>query len=159
VNNTPTHWSLYTSLQGRIPRKTFWLKFLLPTWILSFLSRVLDQAFGISNPTFDMGPIGAFVGLVVLWPGTVGWIKRLHDRDVSGDRIFALWSLLVAFGLGALVYMVYQGVESDTLPTGIGLGLFLWLAYAFYLLIPAAFFRGTAGSNRYGENPLRDSGD
>jgi uncharacterized membrane protein YhaH (DUF805 family) len=131
----------FTSFDGRIPRKTFWLSILVMiiiTWILEF---ILFATFGASMMNVDpnatpeaaaaamqdsMGqmlvPLGILF-LIILWPSLAIYAKRWHDRDKSG-----WWSLIMLVPI-------------------IG---------SIWLLVELGFLRGTDGPNRFGENPIQD---
>ncbi len=126
--------STFTSLDGRIPRKGFWLGFLvllIISWILQFIA---FAAFGISmmgdpNATPEqamqqmsgmMIPLG-IVLLLTLWPTICLYAKRWHDRDKSG-----WWSLI-------LLIPIIGGI---------------------WMLVELGFLRGTDGPNRFGPDPI-----
>jgi uncharacterized membrane protein YhaH (DUF805 family) len=132
--------STFTSFEGRIPRKTFWLGFLvllIVSWILQF---VLFAIFGVSmmpdaNLTPEqqlaeleqmtsrmMLPLGLLL-LITLWPSLAVYTKRWHDRNKSG-----WWSLI----------------------------LFVPIIGGIWMLIELGFLRGTEGANRYGPDPIAD---
>ena len=131
----------FTSFDGRIPRKTFWLAILVMfviTWILEF---ILFAIFGVSMMSVDptatpeaqaMAMQESFgrmtVPLVILilltlWPSLAIYAKRWHDRDKSG-----WWSLIMLVPL-------------------IG---------ALWMIIELGFLRGTEGPNRFGPDPIAD---
>jgi uncharacterized membrane protein YhaH (DUF805 family) len=126
----------FTSFAGRIPRKTFWLGFLvllIISWILQFL---IFSIFGVSmmsdpNATPEqamqqmgsmMMPLG-IVLLLTLWPSLAIYTKRWHDRNKSG-----WWSLI----------------------------LFVPIVGGIWMLIELGFLRGTEGANRFGPDPIAD---
>jgi uncharacterized membrane protein YhaH (DUF805 family) len=128
--------STFTSFEGRIPRKTFWLGFLvllIISWILQF---IVFAIFGVSmmgdpNATPEqmaeelsamMLPLG-IVLLITLWPTLALYTKRWHDRNKSG-----WWSLI----------------------------LFIPIIGGIWMLIELGFLRGTEGANRYGPDPIAD---
>jgi uncharacterized membrane protein YhaH (DUF805 family) len=129
----------FTSLEGRIPRKGFWLGFLvlmIVTWILEF---ILFAIFGTSmmanidpNATPEaqaeaakammgnmMLPLGILM-LLILWPSICLYAKRWHDRDKSG-----WWSLIG----------------------------FIPIIGGIWMLVELGFLRGTEGPNRFGADP------
>lgn len=133
---------LFTSLEGRIPRKNFWLGFLILlviTWILEF---ALFAIFGVSmmsgmdpNATPEaaaaaasdmMGkmaiPLGILM-LLILWPSICLYAKRWHDRNKSG-----WWSLI----------------------------MFVPIVGGIWMLVELGFLRGTEGANRFGPDPIAD---
>jgi uncharacterized membrane protein YhaH (DUF805 family) len=134
--------STFTSFDGRIPRKTFWLGYLvmlIVSWILMLLVSVV---FGVSmfaspDPTLSeeaqmmqameqmnamMIPLG-IVLLLTLWPSLAIYTKRWHDRNKSG-----WWTLII----------------------------FVPLIGAIWMLIELGFLRGTEGANRFGPDPIAD---
>jgi uncharacterized membrane protein YhaH (DUF805 family) len=134
--------STFTSFEGRIPRKTFWLGYLvmiIVTWVLMFL---LSAVFGVSmfaspDPTLSeeaqlaqameqmsamMLPLG-IVLLLTLWPALAIYTKRWHDRNKSG-----WWSLII----------------------------FIPIIGGIWMLIELGFLRGTEGANRFGPDPIAD---
>jgi uncharacterized membrane protein YhaH (DUF805 family) len=132
----------FTSFEGRIPRKTFWLAYLvmlIVSWILMF---VIFSIFGVSmmaniDPTMteeqqaaaamqQMSAItipSLIVILLTLWPALAVYTKRWHDRNKSG-----WWSLILL--------IPFIGV--------------IWF------LIELGFLRGTEGPNRFGPDPISD---
>lgn len=131
---------LFTSLEGRIPRKTFWLGFIvliIVTWILEL---ILFAIFGVSmmggmdpNATPEAAAAAAqeamskmtlpliILFLLLLWPSICLYAKRWHDRDKSG-----WWSLI---GLIPIIG-------------------------GLWMLIELGFLRGTDGPNRFGPDPI-----
>jgi uncharacterized membrane protein YhaH (DUF805 family) len=131
---------LFTSLEGRIPRKTFWLGFIvliIVTWILEL---ILFAIFGVSmmgnmdpNATPEAAAAAAqeamskmalpliILFLLLLWPSICLYAKRWHDRDKSG-----WWSLI---GLIPIIG-------------------------GLWMLIELGFLRGTDGPNRFGSDPI-----
>jgi uncharacterized membrane protein YhaH (DUF805 family) len=97
----------FTSFQGRIPRKTFWLALIVMIVITWILEIILFTVFGVSMMTMDpnatpeaqaaaaeqamsgmMIPIVILI-LITIWPSLAIYTKRWHDRDKSG-----WWSLI-----------------------------------------------------------------
>ena len=77
------------SLNGRITRSDYWLKWYLPAMVLVILAAVLDGALGLADPQIGVGPITAVIYLAMFWPSIAVSVKRLHDRDKSG------WFMLI----------------------------------------------------------------
>jgi uncharacterized membrane protein YhaH (DUF805 family) len=134
--------STFTSFEGRIPRKTFWLAYLIMlviSWILMF---ILTAIFGVSlfaspDPTLtpeaqlaqSMEQMSALaipftiLILVTLWPALAIYTKRWHDRNKSG-----WWTLIILIPIvGPIWFLIEQG-----------------------------FLRGTEGPNRFGPDPIVD---
>ena len=134
--------SLFTSLEGRIPRKGFWLGYLVLLVITLILEFVLFAILGVSmmsgmdpNATPEaaaaaaseafgkmMLPLGILF-LIILWPMICLYGKRWHDRDKSG-----WWSLIG----------------------------FIPIVGGLWMLIELGFLRGTEGPNRFGPDPIAD---
>ncbi len=131
---------LFTGFQGRIPRKSFWLGFvvlMIASWILQI---VLFSIFGVAmmpdpNATPEAAAAAAadmmskmaipmiILLLLTLWPSLAIYTKRWHDRDKSG-----WWSLI-------LLVPIIGGI---------------------WMLIELGFLRGTEGTNRFGPDPIAD---
>lgn len=121
---------LFTSFEGRIGRKEWWIGFIL-LYVIQFVVYFAAVAIGIIPA--DAGSAGAaamtsgasvtlFVFfLIFLWPTLAIHAKRWHDRGKSG------WWTLIAF-------VPFIG----------------WL----WLLIELGFLKGDEATNRYGPNPV-----
>lgn len=110
----------YFSAKGRVNRKQFWLRLMLPVFAVGIILVILDAALGTRDPE----SVGLFLGLfsliwslIIIFPSILVNIKRFHDRDKSG------WWVLIA-----LVPLIGP----------------LWL------LIELGFLNGTPGPNRFG---------
>ncbi len=98
----------YFSAEGRICRKTYWLKYIIPVVTIYVILELMVQAF----------PIVGLVAFPLLYIEFIGSIKRFHDFDWNG------WSSI-------------------------------WIFVPFVVLI-IGFVSGTQGSNRFGEDPLKN---
>lgn len=119
----------WLSFEGRIPRQTWWLHYVVPIIGFSIAIQIvlaiigaLDFTGGLITLVFALAAM--LVGLALIWPALAGYVKRLHDRDMSG------WWLLIAF-----------------IPAVGGLAL----------LVICGFLKGTTGPNRFGPDPLGGS--
>jgi uncharacterized membrane protein YhaH (DUF805 family) len=119
---------LYFSPTGRISRRTYWLWFILPVFLLPVLLIVLlpptfladlDSAVVWSPATLV---VFVAIGLIANWLIILGGIKRMHDRNRPGA--FLLFYLIPLIGP-------------------------LWI------MIELGFLRGSIGANRFGPDPLR----
>lgn len=129
----------FTSFQGRIPRKTFWLALIVMIVITWILEIILFSIFGVSMMSMDPNATpeaqaaaaeqamsGMAIPLVILilltiWPSLAIYAKRWHDRDKSG-----WWTLI---GLVPIIG-------------------------GLWMLIELGFLRGTEGPNRFGPDPI-----
>ncbi len=131
----------FTSFEGRIPRKTFWLSILVMLVISWILQIIVFSVFGGSMMAVDpnaspeataaameqamsgmMLPLGIII-LLTLWPSLAIYAKRWHDRDKSG-----WWSLIMLVPLIGSIWMIVE----------------------------LGFLRGTEGANRFGPDPIAD---
>jgi uncharacterized membrane protein YhaH (DUF805 family) len=154
--------------EGRIPRRRYWLWYVLPAALIYLLAMIADSIIegGVRGRDEDFhvpSPLGALAGLFFLWPSFAVTIKRLHDRGMTG------WWALVANGFvpiaimavaaywywatrmkdvgGPLASASNEMIIATAVCTVLAL---LWL----YSAIVVAFVRGQVGPNRYGEDPL-----
>ncbi|MFT3673398.1 DUF805 domain-containing protein [Aestuariivirga sp.] len=129
----------FTSFQGSIPRKTFWLALIVMIVITWILEIILFSIFGVSMMSMDPNATpeaqaaaaeqamsGIAIPLVILilltiWPSLAIYAKRWHDRDKSG-----WWTLI---GLVPVIGSIW-------------------------MLIELGFLRGTEGPNRFGPDPI-----
>lgn len=118
MHENPFSWREFLfSFQGRVSRRQYWLKFMLPIWLPAItISTLIDSILGYEE---FRGP-GSLILLLVFWPSAAVIIKRWHDRNKVG------WWFLI--------------------------GLIPYIG-PFWVLIENGFLPGTAGSNRFGEEP------
>ncbi len=127
---------LFTSFEGRINRKPFWLSLLalfVVEWILMLVLGLVLGTSMMGNVDPNMAPDQAaamatkgmipiiIVSLVFLYPALAIYAKRWHDRGKSG-----WWTLI---GLVPVIGGIW-------------------------LLVELGFLRGTEGPNQYGNDPL-----
>ena len=158
----------YFSFSGRLNRKRYWLRTLVLFAVTFAAVMLLALAVGmggslLSGDTTGLaaGELGAgaiLVGIVffvVVLAVTVAGLslsaRRLHDRDKSA------WWLVVFYVLPGILSgdSGLFGPPDGGLATVVnivGLGLSLWG------LVEIGFLRGTAGPNRFGEDPLEHHG-
>ncbi len=137
-------WSyLFTSFEGRINRKPFWmalLAFLLVSFVLQFaVMAVAGQAAGL------------IVSLLLLYPGYALNVKRMHDRNRPDWILIAFYALLVVIILMQLAGLDRVGTEPTAPFLVVGA---VFLIGAIWLTIELGFLRGTVGPNDYGPDPL-----
>jgi uncharacterized membrane protein YhaH (DUF805 family) len=141
------------SPRGRINRAKYWLYVgvsivimvvLIAAMSVVWAGQLYDPRGGFTLPPEASGAFGA-VYLFLLMVGIFVGIKRLHDRDKSG------WWLLLFY----LVPMVLSWISAILSRNGIGALFALGsLIVSIWALVELGFLRGTAGPNRYGEDPL-----
>ena len=150
-------WTLYTSLQGRISKRTFLLWFFLPIAVIRILASSIDTAlYGPPSSLSELGgPWENAQLLLTFWPGVAGTVKRLHDLEINAKHVggmYGVWAVAIALFL-------FNRTGSDLVTPGLMAAIatgILALIYTLYLLIPCCFKRGIRGPNSYGTDPLEE---
>ena len=150
-------WTLYTSLQGRISKRTFLLWFFLPIAVIRILASSIDTAlYGVPGSLSELGgPWESAQLLLTFWPGVAGAVKRLHDLEINAKHVggmYGVWAVAIALFL-------FNRTGSDLVTPGLIAAMvtgILALIYTLYLLIPCCFRPGIEGPNSYGPDPLEE---
>jgi len=150
-------WTLYTSLQGRISKRTFLLWFFLPIAVIRILASSIDTAlYGVPGSLSELGgPWESAQLLLTFWPGVAGAVKRLHDLEINAKHVggmYGVWAVAIALFL-------FNRTGSDVVTPGLMAAMvtgILALIYTLYLLIPCCFKPGIKGPNSYGPDPLEE---
>ena len=175
--------SLYTTTNGRISRKQWWLG-VLGLIVASIVLSVILSLFGISafgamtagidptnaDPTAmsaaltDVMQKGAWAGLIMFlllaYPGYCLSLKRRHDRDNTGRdlqiymALNALVLLIQAVGLGYSTVDMGNGILMPTPSVLLSTVSIIIGIFGIYMLVMLGFLRGTIGSNSYGPDPV-----
>ncbi|HCK90070.1 MAG TPA: hypothetical protein DHW54_02730 [Gemmatimonadetes bacterium] len=144
---------LWWSTAGRIPVVIFWTRFLIPAALILGVARIVSGG----------GLLFTCAFILLIWPFTVGAVKRLHDLNLPGWIGFVLWTvgpslqvLWALFGSTSEPTVVFRGssevpIYSEDLAFGLGAAWFFLFVFTtvFISLSP-----GRKGSNKYGPNPL-----
>jgi uncharacterized membrane protein YhaH (DUF805 family) len=134
---------LFTSFEGRINRKPFWMAVL----VLILVSVVLQfTVMSIAGQT-----VALIVSLLLLYPNYSLSIKRWHDRNRPDWMLQAFYALLVIIILMQLAGLDRTGTEPTTLFLIVGA---VFLIAAIWLTVELGFLRGTVGPNDHGPDPL-----
>ena len=143
-------WTVYTSLKGRISRSTFWIRLVLPSTLLLVVIAVLAG---------EAYPVPVVLALLVtFWVYTVGFVKRLQDRDMTGKHVAAAWIILFATTSFMASWGQDEAFRETLYPSRyvLAIAVFAGLVYALRVLIVIAFLRGSQGPNRFGRpDPMR----
>ncbi len=137
---------LFTSLEGRINRKPYWLAAL----VLMIASLVVQ---GVVYFSAGM-QIMLIVGLIFFWPGFALAVKRAHDRNRPTWLVIAFFALFLISH-----FMQIAGLHEidEGEPTGAFQALSIVVAvFAIYAFIDWGLLKGTKGPNQYGPDPLQN---
>ncbi|MCC7346922.1 MAG: DUF805 domain-containing protein [Variibacter sp.] len=141
---------LYTSFDGRINRKPFWMAVLIMIAATIVISIVVALLLGTQARSFAI--FSFLLQLALLYPSLALMIKRLHDRNRPDYFAYimvapsVLTGALMAFGLAGdplapnALYYVLQIVS---------------FAVGIWAFIDLGCLRGTVGPNNYGPDPLQ----
>jgi uncharacterized membrane protein YhaH (DUF805 family) len=146
--------AILTHIDGRIGRKSYWIGSLI------IIGAVLAAAIAIvaiaGEAVFD-GPdggssaLGHGLGWVLLLASVPVSVKRLHDLNRSGHYLWPMFILDALLTAGD----VTGWTGTPTEPNAIGWVLIaVYGIYSLVLLIHLGFYRGTAGRNDFGPDPL-----
>jgi uncharacterized membrane protein YhaH (DUF805 family) len=134
---------LFTSLEGRINRRPFWLA-LLVLLLVGFALQF--GAIVIASET-----AGLILSLLILYPGYALNVKRFHDRNRPAWILAVFYALLVVIILMQLAGLDSVGAEPTVM---FMVAVAVFLIGTIWLTIELGFLRGTAGPNDYGPDPL-----
>ena len=150
-------WTLYTSLQGRISKRTFLLWVFLPIAVTRMLAGSIDTVlYGVPGSPSELGgPWESAQMLLTFWPSVAGTVKRLHDVEINAKHLAGMYGAWAV----AITLFLFNRTGSDVVTPGLlaamVTGIFA-LIYTLYLLIPCCFQRGVEGPNNYGPDPLEE---
>jgi uncharacterized membrane protein YhaH (DUF805 family) len=140
--NINWQWMLF-SLDGRLNRAPYWLVPLAMLVALSALCLLIYGLLGV-RPAIFVGVAGAVVFVIAAI--TMG-VKRLHDRNKSGQWLWLLYGVPAAID--------YVGGLLEQSSPGLSLALTIFsLGISVWAIIELGFLRGDDGSNDFGPNPL-----
>lgn len=146
--------SLFTSFEGRISRRPFWLGLILLFTV--GLLVLLGSLYWAGERDYPVIRFNIFVITVaLLYPVVSVGVKRLHDRGRPGYTVLVF---LVPWVLHQITNLL--GITGD--PTAINaidmafilinMVLFVWF------IVDLGMLRGTQGPNEYGPDPLQAKG-
>ncbi|WP_323840405.1 DUF805 domain-containing protein [Photorhabdus africana] len=123
------------SFKGRIGRREFWIGI----GVCLALMFVILTIQGMNSLTMHYA---VFVLVLVMYPVAAMMVKRLHDRNKRGG-----WSLLLLLA-GLLIAADWGGMAPFW---QWGIGRFIPTLIIVMMVLDCGVFRGTDGSNRFGE--------
>ncbi len=173
--------SLYTSMDGRIGRKTWWLATtaLMMVWFAILVPISLAHLADLTDLQEHLGTDAAAASMafakitsrqhwlnliayvISVVPLTALCVKRRHDRNNSGRDVMVVYALYFIFGI---INLLGIGYVAKDLGNGVMVpqpSLYLIIAsapvaiYGLYLFVLMGFFKGTDGANEYGSDPRK----
>ena len=143
---------LLTTPAGRIGRASFWIGWLIIIAVESAARLTLGVPF-VPTPSdaFSVRLLSFLIDLALFYPWVVLMVKRLHDRNRSGE--LSGW-LIVPYSV--LMVTNLLGMSGD--PDHMGVVELMLVIGTFGItlvfMVDLGFRRGTAGDNHYGPDPL-----
>jgi uncharacterized membrane protein YhaH (DUF805 family) len=174
---------LYTSLNGRIGRKTWWLAGIALAVVILIVEFLILAPLGFSYSagmasltaanTGDTAAASAaltgdfhksiwaalIVTIIFGLPIVALGVKRRHDRGNNGIDIMVFYAIVIvldllqALGLGYTTLEVASGVSVPVPSMPLTIINVLIGIYGIYLLVVLGFLKGTPGANQYGPDP------
>jgi uncharacterized membrane protein YhaH (DUF805 family) len=144
---------LYTSFEGRIGRKSYWvgtIVLIIVMMVVMFGAVFLIGGSVLAND-FQTRLITFVLQLLFLYPSAALMVKRLHDRNRPG--YFAAFMLVpvILKGITDLMGMTGDPINQNGLDYLFNIVIFI-VAIGFF--VELGCLRGTVGSNQYGPDPL-----
>lgn len=149
---------LFTSFEGRISRKSFWLGLIGITIIGLVLSMGLLPIIGSGGVIVGVVQFILTAGIFYLWAAVV--VKRLHDRNkaaVPWAVIFmAPGAVLAVMNILRIDYHMMDVAGTSILVPGAIAMTVTWIStlFSLWMIVELGFLKGTPGQNKYGMNPL-----
>jgi uncharacterized membrane protein YhaH (DUF805 family) len=144
---------LLTSPEGRISRSAFWIG-----WLIVLAVEVAARlALGVPfTPTpsdaFSVRLLSFLIDLVLLYPEVVVMVKRLHDRNRSGELIG--W-LIVPYTVLMITNLMGMSGDPDHMGVVESILLIGTSIITLAFMVDLGFRRGTVGDNQYGPDTLK----
>ncbi len=152
---------LFTTFDGRISRKGFWMGFLGMVAIVLIAGYAMISILP-GGIVLTLAQIVVSVGIIYIWSAVL--VKRLHDRDkpaLPWVIIFLapgiVMQIMSIFKIG---YKAVEVADVQFMVPGAAATAVMWLSMAvgLWMVIELGFLRGTKGSNRFGLSPLQETG-
>ena len=138
----------YLSFTGRANRQRYWVRALLLA-VVGVIAMMLTL--GMSDMVPILGIMGLPAALILMVAILANGARRLHDRNKSA------WWLLLFVGLPSILSTPGQVAKASGDQGLMALGALcalVGLPFSIWGFVEIGCLRGTAGPNRYGEDPL-----
>jgi uncharacterized membrane protein YhaH (DUF805 family) len=144
---------LYTSFEGRINRKPYWLGLIVLVIVMMIIMFGVAFLLGgsITAPTFQTRLVTFVLQLVFLYPSAALMVKRLHDRNrPSYWAAFIIVPMLIK-SLTDLMGTTGDPLNQNALDYLLNIIIFV---VSIWFFVELGCLRGTVGSNQYGPDPI-----
>lgn len=147
---------LYTTTDGRLSRKEWWIG-VVGLIVASIVLSIILGMIGLGGAS-GWGQLIAFV--IMFYPSWCIGIKRRQDRDNNATDfkvlmgLSGLLTLLQAFGIGVTMTDMGNGIIVPAPDMWMSALYLLLGVFGIYMLVQLGFLRGTPGANSYGPDPL-----
>lgn len=141
---------LFTSFEGRISRKPYWMGTLL--LIAIWLVIIMMAVFGgmeMQSRTFMLATV--VVQLAMLYPSAALMVKRFHDRNRPSWFAGLMLVPVVLQSVCSLLGLTGNPLQQNALDYAFAAYLFV---VGIWFFIELGCLRGTAGPNQFGPDPL-----
>jgi len=144
---------LYTSFEGRINRKRYWMGLIVLIIIMLVVLFAVNLVVGGSMLAPDPRTrlVTFVLQLLFLYPSAALMVKRLHDRNRPSYWAAFLLVPVVIKALTDLMGLSGDPLNQNALDYLLGIIIFVVSVWFF---IELGCLRGTVGSNQYGPDPL-----
>jgi uncharacterized membrane protein YhaH (DUF805 family) len=144
---------LYTSFEGRINRKPYWLGLIALIIVMIVVLFAVNLLIGGSLlfPDTRTRLVTFVLQLLFLYPSAALMVKRLHDRNRPSYFAAFLLVPVIIKALTDLMGMSGDPMSQNALDYLLNIIIF---AVSIWFFIELGCLRGTVGSNQYGPDPL-----
>jgi uncharacterized membrane protein YhaH (DUF805 family) len=144
---------LYTSFEGRINRKPYWIGLIVLIIIMMVI--IFGASFlligSIVEPTFQTRLVTFVLQLLFLYPSTALMVKRLHDRNRPSYWAAFILVPMVLKSLTDLMGMTGDPLNQNALDYLLNIIVFV---VSIWFFVELGCLRGTVGTNQYGPDPI-----
>jgi uncharacterized membrane protein YhaH (DUF805 family) len=141
--------NLYTSFDGRIGRKQFWVGFL--PLLLVMVGILFLSLYAVGETDQWVFRLNKFIlMLIFMYPLMALGVKRLHDRGKHG---YAVWIFFIPWFLHQITNLLEITGDNLSLNSLDLIFLSINLAITIWFFIDLGLMRGERRTNQYGPDP------